>query len=554
MKYPFLTLLISTTLFGCTQTQRQKQTQGAIKEDIPGEWVDSTGLLSPQQQHTLKSLEFYGQTKTVQDSFRNMLIRNMRDHQSAAGRSSLLHHDNGDFTFRRPYWELKQLAPDSVAYVRKTLNTTVRYLQQLRSISRDVARKLIETNDSGIVYSPGEVDELAGTLAQTESKMRNRAFVLDLESLVERGNLRRDDLVPIWDRVNSGEIQTPDDIVKTYGHNIVYIPCPQTVTDDSTCLAELLGKVLTSLPFYKSHTIESIRFVEMEEWPGRGYGPYTLIQLVVNGKRYSLSYSTLTLGYAITKRVHMEFLPSFLHTLARDFDGSLELHLVPSYCLGVALSMNTNIAGYYIYISKPVRIVKTYFPPGGLLQGELGWQGILYSNADKQQYVDNVIKVLNRPWSKAILDSIRERIKWYNVKPDNQLLLQFPATTDVIWEDELDNDKPSPYAPIIARLDKISGGRLKGISVAGKTKLHLTFHHHTYTTTLQQGDELDYGFIRALDQLQKSEDLGGRFYYVPIDFIDEGYTFIFLTTDEYATLHKTPYFTVQPLDRLAKTL
>jgi hypothetical protein len=36
-----------------------------------------------------------------------------------------------------------------------------------------------------------------------------------------------------------------------------------------------------------------------------------------------------------------------------------------------------------------------------------------------------------------------------------------------------------------------------------------------------------------------------RLSHVPIDFIDEGYTFLFLTTEEYARLQKNPCFTVK---------
>jgi hypothetical protein len=543
MKYPLPALLLSVTLFGCTLKQK----------DAPEKWVDSVGLLSLQQQLTLESLEQIGRTKAAQDSFRNMLIHNTQDHQSAAYRSRFFYHDYG-LTFRRPYWDLRHLTPDSVVYVRETLNTAARYLQQLRSISPAAARKLRKTISSGIVYSPWELEQMAGALAQTESRFRNPTFARDLGSLIQRGNLNQADLFNILDDIQTGKITTMGDILDTYGHNILYVPCPQTVTDDSTCLAELLGQILTRLPFYKSHSIESIKFTRMEEWPGHRYEPYTLVRLRFNGKLYSLSYPTGSVGYWISKRVHMEFLPALLHALTRDFNDSLELHVVPSYYLDYVLAVNTNIAGYRIFISKPPKRQRAYSAPGGFFEHELGWGDTLYDNAAKQQYVDNVLSILKRPWPSSTLDSIREHVTWLNTPPTNRTLLQFPATIEVIWADELDDDDPSPYAPVIARLDKISGGRLRGISVAGKAKLHLNFHHHCYTTPLQQGKYLDYGFIRALDQLQNTEDLGGRFYYVPNYFIDEGYTFVFLTTEEYARLQKNPCFTVQPLAQLAKML
>jgi hypothetical protein len=516
-------------------------------------------LIPEEQWQQVLRLKESGQLKAAEDSLRQMIIRNSRNNQGA-GFPDLYLSFQQEFPNRRPYWEVRKFSPDSLEYIRSTLSATVGYLQQLQPLSPTTIRKLEKSISSGVIYAPWELFYLADALGKSETLLKSTGCLIDLKVLTSQGIFNASDLPLIIEDIRKGNISQVGEILDKYGHNVLRIECPQKITDEQVYLRELLGKILSQLPFHQNHSIESIQFVKMEEWPGRGFSPYTLIHFVFNGKPYFISYPTSTLGYHLSKRIQIGFLPALLRTLSRDFGQSLQVHVVPSYYLNFITAVNANITNYHIILSQ-----------GGIQPSidnifydyEIGSKDTLVSPHKKEEYLNNVLSVFDRRWEKTTMDSIHFRVKWFSIPLNSRILLQLPKTTHIVWVDDLNDEVPSPFKPVFDSLNNISGGRLNGYSIRGNCakieegesyQLELTFNRHRYATILKKDSDMDYGFIKIIRQLQNAEDLGGRFYYLPVEYIDEGYTFIFLTTAEFNRLQQHPYFSVIPLEKLEKML
>jgi hypothetical protein len=538
--YPVIILFL-VIVHGCSQAQK---TQPLTL--IPGE----------QWQQVLR-LKESGQLKAAEDSLLQMIAQNVM-YKKGARYPDFYSSIREEFNNRHPYWEVRKFSQDSLNYIKATLSATVGYLQQLKSLSPATVRKLERSIASGVVYTPVELFFLANALSKSETALKSSAGLTDLQKMTNHGFFKAADLRHIVEDIQNGDLNQVSEVLNKYGQNILHIECPQHVTDEQQYLRELLNKILSQLSFHQSHSIESIQFVKMEEWPGRGYDPYTLIHLVFNGRPYYICFSTATFGYRLSKHVYIEFLPSLLHTLAKDFGQTLQAHVVPAYYLDFVSASNSNITGYNIFLTPYITPLWT---KNIFYDHEIGSDETFESPDKREEYLNKILSVLDRHWEKPVLDSLHFRAKWFAIPTDSEMLLQLPGTTHTVWEDDLNEEASSPFEPVFNSLNDISGGRLKGYAVRGNCanidegenyKLELTFKQHRYTTILRKGDYVDYHFIKLIRQLQDEEDLGGQFYYLPLNNIEDGYTFIFLTKEEVNRLQQHPYFSVTPLEKFEK--
>jgi hypothetical protein len=447
------------------------------------------------------------------------------------------------------------MEPETAEKIRNDHKTLLHCLQHSGLISPLTYEKIAQQTDNGIIYKPWEIIAVAHGLTEYEEELKKINIEAELKPLLNSGILTPADITPVITKIRGGQINEKAEVIRRFGKKIT-IPGLITKGDIKAYIIALLDASLEFLPFYRSHTVQSVDHYDLvdpyyklvDHLKGHTL-KHICVRLVFNQKEYTFSVKLSNDYYRIAPGYSFGLFFRILHSLCKEYGDQYEVITLKDYFLGQRPAENENIQSYFLLLARK-RAGHSFF-----LKEKMGSH--IFSSigiAEKQDYLASLFTLFDEGrFSQADQEFTYQNVIYADLS-DRTIIPHFiPGFTYLLWYDILSDTYQ--YRDIITDLARISNGRFRPENVTdgfasvndGETlEVTLQVHSKTYRITLTKGT-VDYDLLGLLDEIQTGNDLGGKFYIFNDGSIEDGYALIFLSHEETVRLKQNALFQTHEL-------
>jgi hypothetical protein len=440
------------------------------------------------------------------------------------------------YTERESYREMQKLDSEAKTRISNDHEIVLRSIREAGLISLLTFEKIKTALQTGWIYKPWEIVSIASTFMKTERYLKAVDADQALQVLLESGTIAAKDIALINSDIREGRINHITDILESYG-KIVSIP-PKLEADTALVkFPELLRQCLQQLPFYKSCAIKSLSFTKRPNpyHRGREYD-HTEIALEFNGKEFHFCFNSSQAYFQLAPGLDMTFIGRIVEYFCTQYGNQFRPVFLVNYWMAQKQFANANIQSYIFLVVKKGAYLSDLF------ENKLSLSNTPYiDEQQKRDFMGRLFSQLDRQRAERInKEEIITTVLHSDIYSVAQIPNFIPDLLHIVWYDSL--SESLTYKNIIEEFVRISGGRFRPETItdtynenqdSNECKLSIRLNNKSYQIKLRK-ESVDYDFCKLLEQLQNENDLGGKFYLFDEQFIQDGYSFIFLSNEEAA--------------------